>query len=259
RIRRRRCQHRENVTSTEHASIIGHSPPERRSVPGSSATTHARAVYPNANQAHENDSGDDRVADCAKAHDPDRHGAGHRAREKRNPNHERSGNENQYGACDLYDSGEVAEPLPEPDLLEQPDPHRVRLELAPSNRAEHDRDRNAQNPCDQQILACRSVVWNELQVGHSKLSERGRSTWSDMLHGSRRVRQRELFRRRCVMGVVRLPLDLHRKRSREAGSESMFARDAAVLQGTLELLVLKRLSWGPMHGYGIARWIETAT
>jgi len=39
----------------------------------------------------------------------------------------------------------------------------------------------------------------------------------------------------------------------------MFAKDAALLQGTVELLVLKRLSGGPMHGYGIARWIETAT
>ena len=27
-------------------------------------------------------------------------------------------------------------------------------------------------------------------------------------------------------------------------------------QGTLETLVLKTLSWGPMHGYGIGRWIE---
>jgi transcriptional regulator len=32
-----------------------------------------------------------------------------------------------------------------------------------------------------------------------------------------------------------------------------------LLQGTVELLVLKRLSWGPMHGYGIASWIETVT
>jgi PadR family transcriptional regulator PadR len=39
----------------------------------------------------------------------------------------------------------------------------------------------------------------------------------------------------------------------------MFSKDAAVLQGTLELLVLKRLSQGPMHGYGIASWIEAAT
>ena len=39
----------------------------------------------------------------------------------------------------------------------------------------------------------------------------------------------------------------------------MFANDASVLQGTIELLVLKRLSQGPMHGYGIASWIETAT
>jgi transcriptional regulator len=29
-----------------------------------------------------------------------------------------------------------------------------------------------------------------------------------------------------------------------------------LLQGTLAVLILKSLSWGPMHGYGIARWIE---
>ena len=39
----------------------------------------------------------------------------------------------------------------------------------------------------------------------------------------------------------------------------MFANDSGLLQGTLELLVLKTLSWGPMHGYGIASWIESAT
>lgn len=39
----------------------------------------------------------------------------------------------------------------------------------------------------------------------------------------------------------------------------MFARDSGLLQGTVELLVLKTLSWGPMHGYGIATWIETIT
>jgi transcriptional regulator len=26
--------------------------------------------------------------------------------------------------------------------------------------------------------------------------------------------------------------------------------------GSLELLVLKALSWGPMHGYGIVRWLR---
>ena len=39
----------------------------------------------------------------------------------------------------------------------------------------------------------------------------------------------------------------------------MFAKDSGLLQGTLELLVLKTLSWGPMHGYGIASWIEGVT
>lgn len=31
------------------------------------------------------------------------------------------------------------------------------------------------------------------------------------------------------------------------------------LHGTLETLVLKTLTRGPMHGYAIARWIEQAT
>src|SRR5256885_2346533 len=39
----------------------------------------------------------------------------------------------------------------------------------------------------------------------------------------------------------------------------MFAKDSGLLQGTVELLILKTLSWGPMHGYGIASWIESAT
>lgn len=30
-----------------------------------------------------------------------------------------------------------------------------------------------------------------------------------------------------------------------------------LLKGTLDLLVLKTLSWGPMHGYGIATWLES--
>ena len=33
----------------------------------------------------------------------------------------------------------------------------------------------------------------------------------------------------------------------------------SLLQGTLDLIVLKTLSWGPMHGFGIARWIQRTT
>src|SRR5687767_8346147 len=29
-----------------------------------------------------------------------------------------------------------------------------------------------------------------------------------------------------------------------------------LLHGTLDILVLKTLSWAPMHGYAIAQWIE---
>jgi transcriptional regulator len=30
----------------------------------------------------------------------------------------------------------------------------------------------------------------------------------------------------------------------------------ALLKGTLDILVLKALSWGPMHGFEIIRWLE---
>ena len=32
-----------------------------------------------------------------------------------------------------------------------------------------------------------------------------------------------------------------------------------LLRSSLDLLVLKALGWGPMHGYGISEWIEGAT
>ena len=32
-----------------------------------------------------------------------------------------------------------------------------------------------------------------------------------------------------------------------------------VLRGTLDLLILKALGWGPAHGYAVARWIQHAT
>jgi transcriptional regulator len=32
-----------------------------------------------------------------------------------------------------------------------------------------------------------------------------------------------------------------------------------VLQGTLDLLILKTLAWGPMHGYGVSKWIHDRT
>ena len=32
-----------------------------------------------------------------------------------------------------------------------------------------------------------------------------------------------------------------------------------LLQGTLDVLVLKTLSWGPRHGYAVVEWIEQAT
>src|SRR5262247_4788020 len=35
--------------------------------------------------------------------------------------------------------------------------------------------------------------------------------------------------------------------------------DLEFKRGAIELLVLKAVSWGPMHGYAIARWIQDTT
>lgn len=35
--------------------------------------------------------------------------------------------------------------------------------------------------------------------------------------------------------------------------------DLQLLQGTLDVLVLKTLSWGPRHGYQVAQWIRDTT
>ena len=32
-----------------------------------------------------------------------------------------------------------------------------------------------------------------------------------------------------------------------------------LIKGTLDVLVLKTLSWGPAHGYGISRWIRQSS
>ena len=35
--------------------------------------------------------------------------------------------------------------------------------------------------------------------------------------------------------------------------------DTTLIQGTVDVLILKTLTWGPRHGYAIARWIKDAS
>jgi PadR family transcriptional regulator, regulatory protein PadR len=35
--------------------------------------------------------------------------------------------------------------------------------------------------------------------------------------------------------------------------------DLELMQGTLDLMVLKALTWGPLHGYAVAGWVARAT
>jgi len=35
--------------------------------------------------------------------------------------------------------------------------------------------------------------------------------------------------------------------------------EAGLLRGTLDVLILKAVSWGPRHGYAVAEWVRTIT
>jgi transcriptional regulator len=37
------------------------------------------------------------------------------------------------------------------------------------------------------------------------------------------------------------------------------AEELGLLSGTLDLLVLRTLAWGPQHGFAIAKWIKTSS
>jgi transcriptional regulator len=39
----------------------------------------------------------------------------------------------------------------------------------------------------------------------------------------------------------------------------MSEQTLGLLKGTLDVLVLKALSWGPLHGYAVSRWIQHVT
>jgi PadR family transcriptional regulator PadR len=44
-----------------------------------------------------------------------------------------------------------------------------------------------------------------------------------------------------------------------ASSKTPGDSDFGLLRGTLDLFVLKTLSWGPMHGLAVLQWIERTT
>jgi PadR family transcriptional regulator PadR len=39
----------------------------------------------------------------------------------------------------------------------------------------------------------------------------------------------------------------------------MLDSDGGLVRGTLDLLVLKALMWGPRHGYAVAEWVKSVT
>src|SRR3954464_9526279 len=66
--------------------------------------------------------------------------------------------------------------------------------------------------------------------------------------------------RACLCGTFDLSNCCKRPELPVNGNSSIMATEPVeLLQGTLDLLILKTLSWGTTHGYGIARWIQQVT
>src|SRR5678816_3028658 len=43
------------------------------------------------------------------------------------------------------------------------------------------------------------------------------------------------------------------------GAHKTLNPDGGLLRGTLDVLILKALSWGPRHGYAVAEWVQVVT
>ncbi len=56
-----------------------------------------------------------------------------------------------------------------------------------------------------------------------------------------------------------IPEDTVRRPSSPDTNPPMTDLDINLMRGTLELLILKALTWGPRHGYAVAEWIGQAT
>ena len=39
----------------------------------------------------------------------------------------------------------------------------------------------------------------------------------------------------------------------------MLDRDGGLVRGTVDVLILKALTWGPRHGYAVAEWLHTVS
>jgi len=68
------------------------------------------------------------------------------------------------------------------------------------------------------------------------------------------------FRVRPKRGAVELLRIAHRTRfTTVPGELSMPRQPLELLKGTLDVVILTTLSRGPLHGYGISRWVREAT
>src|SRR4051812_4460076 len=69
--------------------------------------------------------------------------------------------------------------------------------------------------------------------------------------------------RPAIAGLATLPLTSYGKRRivspRHPTEIRVAERGVDLFQGTLDMLVLKAVSWGPVHGYSVAKWLQDTT
>jgi ABC-2 type transport system permease protein len=89
---------------------------------------------------------DDRLRPAADDQELDQQSAGHRAREETGRNQRRSRDEQQHGSCALHCAREVAEPLSDPDRLEDAEPETAVRKFLETGVEKDRRERQAKDP-----------------------------------------------------------------------------------------------------------------
>src|SRR6185437_12417217 len=110
------------------------------------------------------------------------------------------------------------------------------------------------------LIAARGVTLREWLLAWGSI-ERLSSWRNDEGDDHVMVAPLTFYGRGCFLPQVILWGTSPRPRS-PPGRTGVMAADSdtvALLQGTLDVLVLKAVSWGPAHGYGVARWLQDVT
>src|SRR4051812_37876037 len=131
-------------------------------------------MKPDSHKPDQERGGNDRVPRGVERSDPRDDRSEHRAGKQNDTDHKGPRDDHHQAAGDLDDAREIPKPLAEADLIEDPDPRSVLLELTHAHIAEQHGHGTAKNPSHQGVDAAWLVLGHQAQFGHGSPPRRYR-------------------------------------------------------------------------------------